>query len=44
MKPIKMGLVAAAGKQPEDIKTNGTFDDMHRVRVGRDGAPRRPGP
>ena len=30
MKPIKMGLVAAAGKQPEDIKTNGTFDDMHR--------------
>ena len=30
MKPIKMGLVAAAGKQPEDIRTNGTFDDMHR--------------
>lgn len=30
MRPIKMGLVAAAGKQPDEIKANGTFADMHR--------------
>lgn len=30
MRPIKMGLVAAAGKEAHEIKANGTFDDMHR--------------
>ena len=30
MRPIKMGLVAAAGKEAHEIKVNGTFDDMHR--------------
>jgi len=30
MKPIKLGLVAAAGLQPEEIKPGGLFEDMHR--------------
>lgn len=28
--PIPMGLVAAAGKRPEDISMMGTFEDWHR--------------
>ena len=30
MRPIKLGLVAAAGKQPEDIRPGGLFEDIHR--------------
>jgi predicted TIM-barrel fold metal-dependent hydrolase len=30
MRPIKMGLVAAAGRLPEEIRADGTYDDMHR--------------
>lgn len=30
MRPIKMGLVAAAGKAAEDIEVNGRYGDMHR--------------
>lgn len=30
MKPIKLGLVAAAGKQPEEIQPGGLFEEMHR--------------
>ena len=30
MKPIKLGLVAAAGKRPEEIARAGTIDDMHQ--------------
>ena len=30
MKPIKLGLVAAAGQRPEEIKPGGLFEDMHR--------------
>lgn len=29
MKPIKLGLVAAAGKRPQDIARGGLIDDMH---------------
>jgi len=30
MRPIKMGLVAAAGLQPEDIRSDGLIADMHQ--------------
>jgi len=30
IKPIKMGLVAAAGRQPEEIRSDGRYEDMHR--------------
>lgn len=30
MKPIKLGLVAAAGQLPHEIKPGGHFEDMHR--------------
>ncbi|MBA3604903.1 MAG: amidohydrolase [Acidimicrobiia bacterium] len=30
MKSIPMGLVAAAGRRPEEIKADGRYEDMHR--------------
>lgn len=30
MRPIKLGLVAAAGRRPEDITPGGLVDDMHQ--------------
>ena len=30
MRPIKLGLVAAAGKQPHEIRPGGLLEDMHR--------------
>ena len=30
MRPIKMGLVAAAGTEPSEIRTGGIFEEMHR--------------
>ena len=30
MRPIKLGLVAAAGQLPHEIKPGGRFEDMHR--------------
>ena len=30
MRPIRMGLVAAAGKKPDELVTNGRFEELHR--------------
>ena len=40
-RPISMGLVAAAGKPPEEIRVKGSrFDDLHRG--GWDSSPGSP--
>mgnify|MGYP003694511035 CR=1 FL=1 len=39
-----MGLIAAAGVPPEDIRMGGAkFEDLHRGGWDPDGAARRPG-